>query len=290
MNSESTSHNKLEMDYLVVGHVTEDITPQGVILGGGVTYSALTAKAMGLKTGIITACAPGLDLSALHGIEVISQPSPFTTTFKNISQGDKRDQYIYHRAKIINPDLIPDQWKYPKLVHFSPIADEMTREIIDCFPESLIGLTVQGLLRGWGEDKRVFYQKSPELEAFITGSSIVILSIEDVNGDEATLDRIAHTIPIVVATEGSDGARVFWKGDSRRFRPPRKDVIDTTGAGDIFAAAFFGRYVQTNDPWEAGRFATLVAAESVTRFGIASVPTLKEIENYSVEPGKQKLD
>ena len=166
----------------------------------------------------------------------------------------------------------------------------MTREIIGCFPESLIGLTVQGLLRGWGEDKRVYYKKSPELESFIAGSSIVILSIEDVEGDENTLDRISHTIPIVVATEGSDGARVFWKGNIRRFRPPHKNVVDTTGAGDIFAAAFFGRYIQTNDPWESGRFATLVAAESVTRFGIASVPTIKEIENYSVEPGKQKLD
>jgi sugar/nucleoside kinase (ribokinase family) len=287
MNSENKSPDRLGMDYLVVGHITEDITPQGVILGGGVTYSALTAKAMGLKAGIITACAPGLDLSALQGIEVISQPSPFTTTFKNISQGDKRDQYIYHRADIINPKLIPGQWKYPKLVHFSPVADEMTREIIGYFPESLIGLTVQGLLRGWGEDKRVYYQKSPELEAFITGSSIVILSIEDVNGDEATLERIAHTIPIVVATEGSDGARVFWKGDSRRFRPPHKDVVDTTGAGDIYAAAFFGRYIQTLNPWEAGRFATLVAAESVTRFGIASVPTDTEIENYSIELGNR---
>ena len=87
MNSDSTSRDKLGMDYLVIGHITEDITPQGLILGGGVTYSALTAQAMGLNAGIITACAPGLDLSALHGIEVISQPSPFTTTFKNISQG-----------------------------------------------------------------------------------------------------------------------------------------------------------------------------------------------------------
>ncbi len=157
-------------------------------------------------------------------------------------------------------------------------------------PGILVGLTVQGLLRGWGEDKRVYYRKSPELEGFIAGSSIVILSMEDVNGEESTLERIVQAIPIVVATEGSDGARVFWKGDSRRFRPPRKDVVDTTGAGDIFAAAFFGRYIQTFDPWEAGRFATLVAAVSVTRLGIASVPTTREIENFSMELGNQKIE
>ncbi len=230
----------------------------------------------------------GTDLSALRDIEVVSQPSPATTTFKNISQGDKRDQYIYHHADIIQSNTIPDQWKNPKLVHLSPVANEIRRDILNCFPGSLIGLTVQGLLRGWGDDKRVYYKKSPELESFIAGSSIVILSTEDVNGEESTLERITQAIPIVVATEGSDGARVFWKGDSRRFRPPQKDVVDTTGAGDIFAAAFFGRYIQTYDPWEAGRFATLVAAESVTRLGIASIPTIKEIENFSIALGSQK--
>ncbi len=59
MNSENRADKMMDLDYLVVGHVTEDITPQGVMLGGGVTYSALTAKAMGLKVGIITSCAPG---------------------------------------------------------------------------------------------------------------------------------------------------------------------------------------------------------------------------------------
>jgi sugar/nucleoside kinase (ribokinase family) len=54
--------------------------------------------------------------------------------------------------------------------------------------------------------------------------------------------------------------------------------VDPTGAGDIFAAAFFARLYTTRDPWEAGRFATHLAAFSVTRHGLEGVPTREEID------------
>ena len=45
------------VDYLVIGHVAHDLTPQGPRLGGTVAYSALTAQALGLRVGIVTAAA-----------------------------------------------------------------------------------------------------------------------------------------------------------------------------------------------------------------------------------------
>ena len=56
------------------------------------------------------------------------------------------------------------------------------------------------------------------------------------------------------------GARLYWNGDVRRFRPPSVKEVDATGAGDIFAAAFFTRLYITRDPWEAARFATPLSA------------------------------
>ena len=38
------------------------------------------------------------------------------------------------------------------------------------------------------------------------------------------------------------------------------EEVDATGAGDIFAAAFFWRLYVTRDPWEAARFATHLAS------------------------------
>jgi sugar/nucleoside kinase (ribokinase family) len=59
--------------------------------------------------------------------------------------------------------------------------------------------------------------------------------------------------------------------------------VDATGAGDIFAAAFFIRLFSTRDPWEAARFATLIASHSVTRMGLNGIPTPQEIEESMME-------
>jgi sugar/nucleoside kinase (ribokinase family) len=82
-----------------------------------------------------------------------------------------------------------------------------------------------------------------------------------------------------VVTEGADGAVLYWHGDRRRYRAPQTDEVDATGAGDIFATAFFARYASTLDPWEATRFATLLASRSVTRVGLGGIPTRQEIED-----------
>jgi len=66
-------------------------------------------------------------------------------------------------------------------------------------------------------------------------------------------------------------------------RPPQVQELDATGAGDIFAAAFFARFHQTRDPWEAARFAVNLAAHSVTRPGLSGIPTRTEIEHCKME-------
>jgi sugar/nucleoside kinase (ribokinase family) len=83
---------------------------------------------------------------------------------------------------------------------------------------------------------------------------------------------------VLAVTEGANGARLYWNGDLRRFRPPHMEEVDPTGAGDIFAAAFFYRLSTTRDPWEAARFATNLAAYSVMRIALDGVPTVEEVQ------------
>ena len=40
------------VDYLAVGHITIDQTPDGPRLGGSVAYAALTAQALGLRSAM----------------------------------------------------------------------------------------------------------------------------------------------------------------------------------------------------------------------------------------------
>ena len=109
------------------------------------------------------------------------------------------------------------------------------------------------------------------------------MSVEDVLNDERRIEEMASAARILVVTEGAAGARVYWNGDVRRFRPPKVEEVDATGAGDIFAAAFFIRLYLTRDPWESARFANQIAAISVTRRGLDGIPTFEEVKDYSIE-------
>jgi sugar/nucleoside kinase (ribokinase family) len=101
--------------------------------------------------------------------------------------------------------------------------------------------------------------------------------------DEETIEQLAHSTRVMAVTEGAAGVRLYWHGDSRRFRPPTVTEIDPTGAGDVFATAFFTRLLNTRDPWEAARFANSMAAISVTRPGMLGVPSLDEVKSCMSE-------
>jgi sugar/nucleoside kinase (ribokinase family) len=147
----------------------------------------------------------------------------------------------------------------------------------------LIGLTPQGWLRSWRKDGAVYHTEWPEAPFVLEQAGAVVISVEDVDGDESRIEELASYSRVLAVTEAYEGARLYWNGDVRRFRPPAVVEVDPTGAGDIFAAAFFFRLQATRDPWEAARFATQLSAYSVTRPGMAGIPTAEEIEESMVE-------
>ncbi len=271
------------IDYLIFGHLTKDLTPSGPKMGGTASFSALTAQALGLRVGIITSCDPGLDRSRLNDIQVIIKPSDISTTFENVYTPNGRIQYTYSQAPILDTALIPEMWKDTPIVHLGPIAQETDPSLSRAFPNSMLGLTPQGWLREWDEKGRVSPSDWPEARYVLGNADVAVLSVEDVQGDEVRIEEMASAIKLLVVTEGANGARVFWNGDVKHFTPPHMVELDATGAGDIFAAAYFFRYQATHDPWEAARFATNLAAYSVTRSGLDSIPTRSEIQACLVE-------
>lgn len=102
---------------------------------------------------------------------------------------------------------------------------------------------------------------------WITGASTV---------DQA-VRRLAELVPTVVVKLGGDGAIAARDGTVERVPGHRVPVVDTTGAGDAFAAGFLHGFVRR---WSLGRclqLANVCGAISVGRIGSStSVPTRRE--------------
>lgn len=268
------------IDYLAIGYVAKDLTADGPQMGGTVAYSTLTAKAFDYLPGLVTACGPDLDLSPLASIPVVSVPSPLSTTFENIYGPGGRTQYLRARAAPLTTVAVPAAWRRARIVHLAPLANELDDPDLGLFASAFIGMTPQGWLRQMDEAGRVRTVPDSWLgaERVLSQASAVVLSIDDLGGDWAVAERWANWAPILVVTQGAQGCTVFARGQGRRQFPAAvQPELDPTGAGDVFAAAFFINLYETDDPWASARFANQVAALAVTRPGLQGVPAPEEI-------------
>ncbi len=153
-------------------------------------------------------------------------------------------------------------------MHLGPIGNEVDVEFVHRFPNSIIGLTPQGWMRRWGADGRVYAQEWPDAEKILPLATAVILSEEDLL-DDSMLRRYRDLSSLLVLTSGFNGCTIFRGKDVYHIPAPQVDEVEPTGAGDIFATAFLVKYQQTNGDYrEAGRFANIVASQSVTHVGL----------------------
>jgi len=271
------------VDYLMIGHLTVDLTPEGPRLGGTAFYSSLMARALGLRVGIVTSWGAELPLGLLKGIPVANYPADKSTTFENLHTEIGRKQHIHSIAPSLDFYHVPEPWRSAPIVHLGPVAQEIEPGLMRQFPGAQLSLTPQGWLRGWDRDGKVFHTEWPEAGFVLSRATATVISREDVDGSEERIEEMAASCRILAVTEAGEGVRLFWNGDVRRFRPPAVQEVDPVGAGDIFAAAFFTRLQATRDPWEACRFATQLAAISVTRPGTSGLPTPEEINQAALE-------
>jgi sugar/nucleoside kinase (ribokinase family) len=257
------------IDYLVIGHITADLTPTGTLVGGTVAYSGRTAEVLGCETAVLSSAAADYDWpEALPGIQVHAIPAEHTSTFENIYTAHGRKQIIHSVAAPITKADVPLSWQRAAIVHLGPLTNEVDADMVDLFTNSLIGMTPQGWLRRWDEEGVVYARAWAAAEQILPRAAVVILSYEDLL-DDAMLDQYRQWSNLLVMPEGVQGCTVFLGDEIRQIPAPPVPQVEPTGAGDIFAAAFLYRLYQTDgNPWEAARFANKIAAYSVTQVGL----------------------
>ncbi len=85
---------------------------------------------------------------------------------------------------------------------------------------------------------------------------------------------------IVVLTRSEKGSVIFTKGETYDIAAePVSKVVDTTGAGDAYAAGFLYGYTQGLSMNECGRIASVAAAEVISHIGPRSECLLADLIN-----------
>ena len=95
---------------------------------------------------------------------------------------------------------------------------------------------------------------------------------------EAGLAALAPQVPLLVVTCGADGA-VALAGGERAGVPaePIAKVVDTTGAGDLFAAGFLAGHVNDRPLAECLTMGAVAAAEIISHYGARPEADLKAL-------------
>jgi len=247
-----------------------------------VAYAGLTAHALGLDVGIVTAAADACELGALRGVAVHRVPSAETTRFENryTDAGERRTQFLRGRAASLSVESVPVEWRDASIAHLAPVANELDAAMATSFVHPRLALTPQGWMRSWDAGGLVSRASWERAEAALSAAWATVVSLEDIGGDWALAERWGREANALAVTQGAMGATVFWRGRRRSFRAPKVEVVDLTGAGDVFAGCFFTHFYQAGDAWDAARQAVLLASESVTAVGMAGISRGPRLTRY----------
>lgn len=268
-------------DYVVIGHITKDVTPDDYTIGGTATYAAVTARNLGLSVGIVTSFDPGFDPGGLLAdIEIARISASATTTFQNIYHDGRREQFVHAFAAPIDPAAVPATWRQSPIIHLGPLVNEIPDQILDVFDNrSLIGVTPQGWMRQWNEAGRVQPRRWHDAEKILRRADVLVFSLEDVAHMPDEIQRFADLARLTVVTRGFAGASLFLAGNRTDYPAFEAAEVDPTGAGDVFAAAFLIRLRETDDPHKATHFANAVASLSIEGPGVHGIPTRDQVED-----------
>jgi sugar/nucleoside kinase (ribokinase family) len=105
-----------------------------------------------------------------------------------------------------------------------------------------------------------------------------LLALAEVEDFEDAVARIAPQVPTLVVTRSERGAIAVVDGERVAVAAePIDAVVDTTGAGDLFAAGFLHGQAQGHDLAKSLRMGAICAAEIISHYGARPNADLKQL-------------
>ncbi len=266
---------------LVIGHMTADLTPQGTRRQGGTaSYATRTAHVLGLRVRLLTSVAPQEPLlddlrPFLDGLHII--PGTATSTFENLyDYAGKRTQILREIAAPLGPFDVPCAWRDTPLVHLAPLTGEVDPALAAHFPNATVLLTPQGWLRERDEQGLVRFRHWFDTDV-LRHVDIVVFSEEDIAAAPDLEADFAASVPWLFVTRAEHGGTCYHHGIPFDYATPQLPVVNTTGAGDVFAAAVLAcSHLLERDMPRVCQVAAQLGAATITRPWLEGAPTVQE--------------
>lgn len=263
---------------LVVGAVTEDRFGGETRLGGAVLYAARALEALGIRARLLVSTPAGSEADPVDVHEHMYVTTSEGLRFAHDMTGDARRLRALSRPdRSLSASDLPDQWGHPDVLILGPLLpDDIDVASFAELPVPRIALLAQGLQRLVASDGAVttLGAPSPALLAACDPRTSVFLSAEEVAPwPDGSVEDLAATCARVVVTRGADGADVYRAGEEPlHIAATPATPVDTTGAGDAFAASFAAALACGASDEDAGAPAARVAAATVEHVGPARLP------------------
>jgi sugar/nucleoside kinase (ribokinase family) len=267
---------------------------------GGIANFAVALARLGLRTGLAAAfgnddhgnrcwqqleVAEGIDLTLSRKLDGWQTPLTVALAYDN-------DRALVTRGT--PPPLSADE-----LVTTPPAARAVAAHIGPWPNEWLAKAKAAGSVVfadvGWDPSEQwdpAVLDQLEHCDVFLPNAGEAMNYIRTATPSEA-LTELARRVPVVVISDGANGALAIDAGTGERVAVPAFPVpaADTTGAGDVFAAGFIAATLWELPLTERLRFAALVGALSVTRLGGAdAAPRWADIAAWHQEhPEDQSL-
>lgn len=104
-----------------------------------------------------------------------------------------------------------------------------------------------------------------------------LLSMYQTNDFAAALKAAASEVEIVACTEGDQGAHILSGGQHWHVPAIPTQIVDATGAGDLFAGAFLWGITNGHDLQTAGRMGCVAASEVISHIGARAETDLRQL-------------
>jgi sugar/nucleoside kinase (ribokinase family) len=260
-----------------------DVEKLSMSLGGSASNFTVTISRLGVKSGIITRVGKDYfggfarrelkkEGVGIHRLLKIAEPTGMT--FIAVDKAGERSMYnsMGANAKL---NLEKEDIQYIKdspLLHLTGMYIEVVEEASK--HANTLSFSPGTILSGYGVDA---------LEKVMERTSILFLNKKEVkiltgmDFEEGAPMLVDRGVPMVVVTCGSEGANLYTEEGIMHSPSREVNCLDTTGAGDTFAAGFISAFIKGKSPVECLESGNMVASSCVEKLGAIDVSRIDDM-------------